>query len=58
MRQLLRGIKRFIRSDEGPTAVEYAVMIALLIAGALAAVQSHGSTTKQVFNKAANSLGS
>ena len=31
MSQLLHGVKRFLVSEDGPTAVEYAVMLALII---------------------------
>ena len=31
MSQILHGVKRFLVSEDGPTAVEYAVMLALII---------------------------
>jgi pilus assembly protein Flp/PilA len=58
MRQFLRRADRFIRSEDGPTAVEYAVMLALIIVVCLLAIQSLGSNTKTSFTNTANSLGS
>jgi pilus assembly protein Flp/PilA len=51
-------IRRFIVSEEGPTAVEYAVMLGLIIIVCLAAITSPGNNTSSMFNKTANSLGS
>jgi pilus assembly protein Flp/PilA len=51
-------IKRFIASDDGPTAVEYAVMLALIIIVCLVSIQTLGSNTKTQFNNIATSLGS
>jgi pilus assembly protein Flp/PilA len=36
--------------EEGPTAVEYAVMLALIIAVLLAAISSIGGTTSGMYN--------
>jgi pilus assembly protein Flp/PilA len=57
MKPLLK-IRRFLASEDGPTAVEYAVMLALIIIVCLAAITSVGSNTSGTFNKMANSLGS
>lgn len=40
----------FLKDEEGPTAVEYAVMLALIIAVVLAAVANIGSTTNDMYN--------
>ena len=58
MRQLLHRVDRFIRSEDGPTAVEYAVMLALIIVVSLVAISSLGSNTKTTFTNVANSIGS
>lgn len=57
MKPLLK-IRRFLASEDGPTAVEYAVMLALIIIVCLAAISSLGSHTSTEFNNMANSLGS
>ena len=58
MRQLFQRVDRFIRSDDGPTAVEYAVMLALIIIVCLVAIGSVGSKANTSFNNTANSLAS
>jgi pilus assembly protein Flp/PilA len=40
----------FLKMEEGPTAVEYAVMLALIIAVLLAAISSIGGTTSGMYN--------
>jgi len=44
-----KKISRFLASEEGPTAVEYAVMLALIIVGAVGAVLSTGEVQKALF---------
>ena len=51
-------LKRFLESEDGPTAVEYAVMLALIIVVCLVAIQSLGTNTSTTFTNIANSLGS
>jgi pilus assembly protein Flp/PilA len=57
MRNLLQKIQRFVRSDDGPTAVEYAVMIALIVLVCFASIQAVGTNTAPVFQRTAQSLG-
>ena len=56
MSQLLHGVKRFLVSEDGPTAVEYAVMLALIIIVCLGAIQAVGTNANGKFNTVANSL--
>lgn len=58
MRKLVHQIRRFIVLEDGPTAVEYAVMLALIIIICLAAIRTLGTNTSTTFTNAANSLGS
>ncbi len=46
----------FIKSEDGPTAVEYAVMLALIIVVCLAAVSAVGSNANAKFNKVSKYL--
>jgi pilus assembly protein Flp/PilA len=55
---LLKKLHRFLSSEDGPTAVEYAVMLALIIVVCLVAIQSLGTNTSTTFTNIANSLGS
>jgi pilus assembly protein Flp/PilA len=50
--------RRFLGSDEGPTAVEYAVMLALIVLVCLAAIRSVGTNASAAFTRAANSIAS
>ncbi len=54
----LKKLQRFLASEEGPTAVEYAVMLALIIIVCLVSIQTLGTNTKTSFTNMANSLGS
>jgi pilus assembly protein Flp/PilA len=58
MRKLVHRIQRFIRREDGPTAVEYAVMLALIIIVCLAAIRTLGTNAKTTFTNTANSLAS
>jgi pilus assembly protein Flp/PilA len=49
---------RFLRQEDGPTAVEYAVMLALIIVVCVAAITSLGTNANATFTSVANSLGS
>jgi pilus assembly protein Flp/PilA len=40
----------FLKKEEGPTAVEYAVMLALIIAILIAAISNIGGTTSGMYN--------
>jgi pilus assembly protein Flp/PilA len=42
-------VSRFIRSEDGPTAVEYAVMLALIIAVCIGAVTTLGGNASATF---------
>jgi pilus assembly protein Flp/PilA len=42
-------VRQFLEAEEGPTAVEYAVMLALIIAVCIAAITTVGQNSNQVF---------
>ena len=50
MRQWLHKAARFLRAEDGPTAVEYAVMLALIIVVCIAAISALGSNASGTFN--------
>ena len=52
MRHLTRNVVKFLKSEDGPTAVEYAVMLALIIAVCISAITALGANTKGSFQKA------
>lgn len=45
----VRTAKRFITSEDGPTATEYAVMLALIIVAAIATITLLGTEVDRVF---------
>lgn len=58
MTTLAQSIKRFLVSDDGPTAVEYAVLLALIILVCIAGVQALGTTANGVFQSVGTAFGS
>ena len=56
MKSLAQKMQRFLVSEDGPTAVEYAVMLALIIIVCLTAITSVGSRTSSTFTTVAKSL--
>jgi pilus assembly protein Flp/PilA len=47
---MLDRIREFVRSEEGPTATEYAVMLALIIVVCIAAITTLGKKVNNVFS--------
>ena len=59
MLPLAKSIRRFLVSEEGPTAVEYAIMLALSILVCFIAIDQLGDATRNTFrNVGANMSGS
>jgi pilus assembly protein Flp/PilA len=50
------ALRRFLRSEDGPTAVEYAVMLALIVVVCLTAIKSIGTNANTTFTSVATSL--
>ena len=51
-------LQLFLVSEDGPTAVEYAVMLALIVIVCLTAIQAIGTNANTTFNRIANSISS
>ena len=58
MKSLAQKVQRFLTCEDGPTAVEYAVMLALIVIVCLTAITQVGKNASSTFNKVANSIGS
>ncbi len=56
MRSLALKLRRFLSSEDGPTAVEYAVMLSLIVIVCLTAITSIGNKANTVFQNIASSL--
>jgi pilus assembly protein Flp/PilA len=50
MRSLTKKFVEFMKKEDGPTAVEYAVMLALIIVVCIAAVTTLGSNANSTFS--------
>ena len=57
MKTLMLKVRRFFKSEDGPTAVEYAVMLALIIIVCLVAITAVGTQASTTFSNVASSLG-
>jgi pilus assembly protein Flp/PilA len=57
MRLFLNHVKQFLACEDGPTAVEYAVMLALIIVVCLTAISAIGTNASSTFNTIAASIG-
>jgi pilus assembly protein Flp/PilA len=51
-------VRRFLAAEDGPTAVEYAVMLALIVVVCLTAIQSIGTNANSTFSSVATTLSS
>jgi pilus assembly protein Flp/PilA len=58
MSRLVSGLVHFIQNEDGPTAVEYAVMLALIIVVCIGAITTLGSNASKTFTTVGNSLSS
>jgi len=54
--KILQSVRNFIQREDGPTAVEYAVMLALIIMVCVLAITGLGGNANKVFTRAANAL--
>lgn len=56
MKKLYAGVQRFIRDEEGVTAIEYALIASLIAVVIILAVSEVGKDVNNTFNKVANVL--
>ena len=56
MKNFAKKVQRFLVSEDGPTAVEYAVMLALIIIVCLAAISAIGTAANTTFSNVAASI--
>lgn len=57
MKNFAQKVQRFLKSEDGPTAVEYAVMLALIIIVCLTAITAVGTQAAAQFNNIATKVG-
>ena len=56
MKNFVSKVQNFLVSEDGPTAVEYAVMLALIIVVCLAAITAIGTRAQATFNSVAGAM--
>ena len=57
MRKFTNAIVNFINDESGPTAVEYAVMLALIIVVCITAVTTLGTNANNTFSYVGGKIG-
>ncbi len=56
MKSLAQKLHRFLVSEDGPTAVEYAVMLALIVIVCLTAISAIGTNANLAFERVRDDL--
>jgi pilus assembly protein Flp/PilA len=56
MKRTLRTFVEFMKREDGPTAVEYAVMLALIVVVCIAAITAIGSSSNTTFSRAGSAV--
>ncbi len=54
--KLVKNMVSFLKKEDGPTAVEYAVMLALIIVVCIAAVTAIGSSANDTFSSVQSAI--
>jgi pilus assembly protein Flp/PilA len=52
----MRSLYKFLASEDGPTAVEYAVMLSLIVIVCLSAISTIGANANSKFHQIASSI--
>jgi pilus assembly protein Flp/PilA len=58
MRSVISRVRNFVVSEDGPTAVEYAVMLALIVVACVSVVGALGKSISGTFSSVSSTLGS
>lgn len=53
---MINLLKRLLCEEDGPTAVEYAVMLALILVACMAAIQALAGATAESFDTSATAI--
>jgi pilus assembly protein Flp/PilA len=54
--RLAHEVRYFLKAEDGPTAVEYAVMLALIIVVCIGAITTLGSNANQTFTSVGTAI--
>ena len=56
MRQFTEAVVNFVQREDGPTAVEYAVMLALIVVVCITAITALGTNANKTFTSVSNTI--
>ncbi len=56
MKTFARKILKFMKREDGPTAVEYAVMLALIVVASIAAITAIGGASNKTFSQVGSAI--
>ena len=56
-RRIYSQLGRFVCEEDGPTAVEYAVMVSLIAAFCIVSIRSVSTATRASFDQSAQAIG-
>ena len=56
MRNITERVINFLKREDGPTAVEYAVMLALIIVVCITAITALGTNANKTFTNVGNTM--
>ena len=56
MKNVITKVSKFMKSEDGPTAVEYAIMLALIVIVCLTAIQAIGTAANEKFDEIASEI--
>jgi len=57
MSKLSKVFVRFLKNEDGPTAVEYAVMLALIVVVCIVAITTLGTNANKTFQQVGTQIG-
>jgi len=58
VKKLAQSVLNFLKREDGPTAVEYAVMLALIIVVCITAITALGTNANKTFTNVGTAIGS
>jgi pilus assembly protein Flp/PilA len=57
MKKITNAVVNFLKNEDGPTAVEYAVMLALIVVVCITAITTLGTNANNTFSYVGNTIG-
>ena len=58
MSRITNHLLQFLKDEDGPTVVEYAIMLSLIVAVCLVAIQAVGTNTSEMYDDIAADMNS